>query len=318
MTTQHKPRLIGIMPTCGRQELLAQTLDSIAAQTRPPDLVVIVDNEASPDTRTVIDVFLQKEQCFDVKLVDSLENLGSAGGWALAIESALPEVHDDDWFVTLDDDDPPLFQDELERVFNFAIEQKGRDEKTAAVGIVGARFNWETGFLVRLEDHELDGVIEVDYVGNNNLAMYSVGVVRRHGGFRGELFFGHTEVDFCLRLRDLGYGVFANGTLWKRRREFANRMKLDVKPDRMCTDRWKKYYVIRNYIYIMLHFKRLDLALKQAFIQVVVKPLYTLPRDPGLAFRGFLLAVRASFDGLTKRMGRTLTPRNFDAKVRNF
>ncbi len=153
-------------------------------------------------------------------------------------------------------------------------------------------------------------------MGNNHLAMYSVAVVRKHGGFRGELFFGHTEVEYCLRLRSLGYRLFTNGDLWRKRREHSGRLSVSVAPSRKCSDRWKKYYVIRNYIFIMLQFRRFDLALKQALIQIIIKPLYTLPKDPGLAMRGFRLAIRAANDGFRRRMGRTLTPGNFDAKAK--
>lgn len=302
------------MPTCGRQKALGETLRALAAQTRPPDKVVIVDNEASSETMAVIDHFRSEPSSFEVELVDAPENLGSAGGWALAIEVALPQAQDQDWLVTLDDDDPPIYNDELEKIFQFAQLQKRQHPKTAGVGISGARFDWRRGFLKRLPDSELSGDVEVDYIANGHVAMYSVAVVKEQGGFRGELFFGQTEVEYCLRLRSIGYRFFAQGELWRRRRIYAGRLATVVRPNRMCSDAWKKYYSIRNHIFIMLQFRRVDLALKLAFIQVFLKPLYTLPRDPGLAYRGFRLAFRAVKDGFCKNMGKTLLPNNFRVK----
>ncbi len=153
------PKLIGIMPTCGRTQILAKTLRTISEQTRPPDLVVLVDNEASPATRKMVEDFLADDPAFDIRYMPAPENLGSAGGWALAIEVALPEANDEDWLVTLDDDDPPIFKTELDAVFQFALDRREKIPETAAVGIVGARFNWSTGFLRRLPDESLSGAV---------------------------------------------------------------------------------------------------------------------------------------------------------------
>jgi GT2 family glycosyltransferase len=283
-------------------------------QTRPPDVFVIVDNEASLKTRNLIEAFQSDYPNRDVQYVPSPENLGSAGGWALAFAHSIDQTTDADWFVTLDDDDPPIFSDDVERVFNFALEQMAEHPDTGAVGIVGARFNWSRGFLERLSDSMLVGPVEVDYVGNNHLAMYPASVVRKVGGFRKELFFGNTEVEYCLRIKRMGYQIFANGELWKKRREQSNRIGITVRPNRICSDRWKKYYTIRNYIFMMRQFNRLDLAAKQALIQVFLKPIYTLPIDWRLAYRGFRLAVRATIDGLAGNMGRTVKPDDFTSK----
>lgn len=283
-------------------------------QTRPPDVFVIVDNEASHETRDIVAAFGAEYPNHEVHYIPARENLGSAGGWALAFESSIDQTNDLDWYVTLDDDDPPLFPNELEDMFSFAVQQKQADPKTGAAGIVGARFDWKRGFLVRPDDHELKGAIEVDYVGNNHLAMYPASVVRAVGWFRQELFFGNTEVEFCLRLRRMGYRVVANGELWRARRKHANRIGITVRPSRLCSDKWKKYYTIRNYIFMMLQFGRIDLALKQATIQMLLKPLYTLFHDWRLALRGFRIALRAVVDGFRSNMGRTLSPDDFSGK----
>lgn len=314
MKTGSAPKLIALLPTYGRQQLLLSTLESIMAQTRPPDAFVIVDNEDSDETEAIVEAFREDHRSVEVTLVRSPENLGSAGGWALAFDRAVPETSDEDWFVTLDDDDPPIFPDELEKVFQLALSSRDNSKKVAAVGIVGARFNWAKGVLVRPKDFELSGPVEVDYVGSGHGAMYSAAVVRRFGGFRPELFFGFTEVEYCLRLRRDGYQIYAHGDLWRKRRENAGRLGLELRPSRVCTAKWKKYYSIRNYIFMMVNFGRYDLAIRQAVIQIVLKPLFTAPKDFGLAVRGFRMALRAVSDGFMKRMGQTVTPTTFKGK----
>ena len=300
-------RVFAILPTYRRQELLADTLSKTFAQSRPPDHLVVVDNENSDETRRIVDGFVERPVTF----LQAPENLGSAGGWALGMQEALDHAAPCDWIATLDDDDPPQSNEELERMYEFAVAQADQHADLAAVGIVGARFNWRSGYLVRVPDEELTGAVSVDYVGSGHGAMYSVKVMRDRGMFRSDLFFGHTEIEYCLRLRRAGYRVLACGDLWRAERVATGRMGIRVAPDRICQIKWQKYYVTRNYIFMMREFRRYDLALKRALIQSVAKPLYTLTRSPATAYRGFKLGLRASIDGFVGRMGRTVDPSEF-------
>ncbi len=307
-----EPIVFGILPTYRRQDLLLDTLRKTMSQTRKPDCLVIVDNESHPQTAQIVATYQKEYPATPVLFLDAGENLGSAGGWALGMEEALKYAQDQDWFLTLDDDDPPLKTTDLEKMYSFACEQKQAVPELAAVGIVGARFNWSSGYLVRLDDDELCGPVEVDYVGSGHMAMYSAQVMRSQGVFYGDLFFGHTEIEYSLRLRAAGYRVFAHGDLWKERRIEGNRIGISVRPNRKCEIKWKKYYVTRNYIYTMRQHGRYDLAAKRAFIQTIAKPAYTALSSPRLAIRGFRLGLKASLDGFLGRMGRTVDPATFN------
>jgi GT2 family glycosyltransferase len=173
---------------------------------------------------------------------------------------------------------------------------------------VGARFDWHKGALRRLNDDELNGAVDVDYVGSGHVAMYRVSALMDVGVFCGELFFGHTEVEFGLRLRRAGYRIVANGELWKNRREASGRIGIELRPGRQSEVSWRRYYVIRNHIYMMQRFGRWDLALKHALVQVLAKPAYTLAGNPRLAVRGFWQGLRASWDGWFGRMGKRREP----------
>lgn len=304
-------RVFGILPTYRRQALLLDTLQKTMQQVRPPDCLVVVDNESSPQTRTIVEEFHKGWPELRLIFLDAGENRGSAGGWALGMAEALQVAQDNDWILTLDDDDPPMSETELSDMYRFGESQRAEVEKLGAVGIVGARFNWRTGYLVRPQDDELVGPVEVDYVGSGHCAMYSAAMMKDLGPFRADLFFGHTEVEYCLRLKRSGYRVIANGDLWRKRRADAGRLGVQLRPDRRCVIKWQKYYVTRNYIFTMRQAGKTNLALKRALIQTVVKPLYTLPSSPRRAWRGFRLAWRASVDGFRGRMGRTLEPFEF-------
>ncbi len=307
-----KPIVFGILPTYRRQDLLLDTLRKTMAQTRKPDCLVIVDNESHSQTAEIVTTYRKEFPETPVLFLDAGENLGSAGGWALGMKEALKYARNQDWFLTLDDDDPPLKVTDLEKMYAFALEQSRRVENLAAVGIVGARFNWSTGYLVRLKDDQLHGPVDVDYVGSGHMAMYSAGVMRSQGVFLGDLFFGHTEIEYSLRLRAAGFRVVAHGDLWKERRVEGNRIGLTLRPNRKCEIKWKKYYVTRNYIYTMRQHGRYDLAVKRAFIQTIAKPAYTAMTSPLLAVRGFRLGLKASIDGFLGNMGRTVDPATFN------
>ena len=305
------PRVIAVLPTYRRLDLLISTLKATIAQTRPPEIIVIVDNENCANTKAAIESLIVEFPSCDLRYVSAPDNLGSAGGWEFGIKYILPEVQDADWIMTLDDDDPPQGNDHLEKMYEFANQQRTAHERLGAVGIVGARFNWQTGYLERLDDQELVGAVPVDYVGSNHLAMYSGAMMRDEGVFFGGLFFGHTEVEYCLRMRGLGYEFRANGEMWMDARRRNNRVGIQVRPDRQCKIHWKRYYVTRNYIYMMRNAKKPWLALKRALIQVFAKPLYTLPSSPRRAFRGFCMGLRAAWDGYRGNMGKTVDPATF-------
>ena len=332
------PSLVGVLPTYRRPEQLRRTLHVILDGTRVPDTLIVVDNGRQESTAEILcelekhsaalvpcqnsnggsfreggSVALPNRQpeldrALVPKLLQPKENLGSAGGWAYGMRHVLDQLQPHDWILVLDDDDPPRSSAEVEQMWHFAIEQHALDPAVAAVGIVGARFNWRKGMLHRLEDDEIDGAVDVDYVGSGHIPMYRVSALRDVGVFRDELFFGHTEVELGLRLRRAGHRVVANGELWKVRRELDGRRGIRLEPKRTCEVSPRRYYVMRNHIYMMRQFGRWDLALKHALIQTALKPLFTLCRQPLLAARGFLQGLRASWDGLVGRMGCRLDP----------
>jgi rhamnopyranosyl-N-acetylglucosaminyl-diphospho-decaprenol beta-1,3/1,4-galactofuranosyltransferase len=88
-----------VVVTYNRAALLAECLDAIAAQTTPPDRVVVVDNASTDDTPALL------SQRTDVDAVRLVVNTGGAGGFAAGIKRALDGGCDAVWL--LDDDTIP-------------------------------------------------------------------------------------------------------------------------------------------------------------------------------------------------------------------
>jgi rhamnopyranosyl-N-acetylglucosaminyl-diphospho-decaprenol beta-1,3/1,4-galactofuranosyltransferase len=93
-------RIIGVVVTHKRRELLAQSLKVLASQTRPLDHLVVVDNAAEDEVRTLVE-----SAGIPTSYLGSRHNLGGAGGFALGILYALSLGAD--WVWLADDDGRP-------------------------------------------------------------------------------------------------------------------------------------------------------------------------------------------------------------------
>lgn len=94
------PRVIGVVVTHRRRELLAQSLQVLASQDRPLDHLIVVDNAAEPEVGE-----LAQAQPIPVTYLPSQHNLGGAGGFALGMLHAL--ALGADWVWCADDDGRP-------------------------------------------------------------------------------------------------------------------------------------------------------------------------------------------------------------------
>jgi hypothetical protein len=183
-----------------------------------------------------------------------------------------------------------------------------RDPRMAGVGISGGRFDWRRGRIRRVRDEELHGAVPVDFVAGNQLPFYRVSAVRAAGTFHAPLFFGLSEIEFGLRLTRAGYAFYAHGDLWRRRRAESGRLGLDAHPGlRLAPSNWRRYYVLRNSIYMLRRFGHLTSALRVTTISLA-KPLANLPLAPRLAAQHLATNIRACRDGWFGRMGRQLEP----------
>lgn len=99
-------RIVGVVVTHKRRELLAQSLKVLAGQSRPLDHLVVVDNADEPDVRDLVE-----SADVPTTYLGSKHNLGGAGGFALGILYALSLGAD--WVWLADDDGRPEGPDVL-------------------------------------------------------------------------------------------------------------------------------------------------------------------------------------------------------------
>ena len=101
-----KGAVVAVVVTRHRRDLLADSLKVIAAQTRPVDHLVVVDNGPDQPARDVVEAFPLPHT-----YLPSHRNLGGAGGFALGMLHALSLGAD--WVWLADDDGRPADENVL-------------------------------------------------------------------------------------------------------------------------------------------------------------------------------------------------------------
>lgn len=300
------PRLFGVLVTFRRPDALAETLQVVAAQTRPIDHLVVVDNDPSPRTREVVETFAPLAE-----YLPAPENLGAAGGIVLGMERVLREAADRDVVVILDDDDPPPGVDVFELLWSFRAEVGATDDHVGAVGMIGVRFDHRRGRVVWVSDDELaaNRVVSVDAIGGGLIPLYSVAAIRDVGLPRADLFFGFDDFEFGLRLRAAGWSMYCLGPLFLRARAGLGELNMDVVPSRMLGPvSWRRYYSLRNLIWLLRDQGNTTAAARVAVVSGFAKPLANMLVTPRLGWSHLCQNARAVRDGWTGRLGRTVEP----------
>jgi rhamnopyranosyl-N-acetylglucosaminyl-diphospho-decaprenol beta-1,3/1,4-galactofuranosyltransferase len=117
--------VIAVIVTRDRTELLTQSLVAVAAQSRPPDHVVVVDNGPDDAVRAAVEA-----SGLPATYLPSRRNLGGAGGFALGMLHAL--ALGADWVWCADDDGRPA-DDEVLATLLDAAERHGLAEVSPLV-----------------------------------------------------------------------------------------------------------------------------------------------------------------------------------------
>ncbi len=310
--SEPRHRLFGVLVTYRRPAALAITLQRLADQDRRLDRLVVVDNAPTSESRDAVSG--ARAVAEEVDHLEQDDNLGFTGGVAAGMRHVLELADDRDWIVVLDDDDPVPYSTVFSELERFAERMLQDDPRTAGVGISGGRYDWRRGRIRRVPDRELHGPVAVDHVAGNQVPFYLVSAVRDAGTFHAPLFFGLSEIEFGLRVTRAGYHFYAHGDLWKLRREAAGRMGLDLVPGkRLAPMNWRRYYVLRNSIYMLRRFGHPWTAARVATVNIG-KPIVNLPLEPKLAMDHLVMNLRACRDGWAGRMGRRVEP---DADARH-
>ncbi|MBN9613379.1 MAG: glycosyltransferase, partial [Actinobacteria bacterium] len=139
-------RVTAVMVAYNRRELLGEALAALAAQSRPVDRLIVVDNASDDGSGEAAE-----QQLADwgdrARLIRLTENTGGAGGFAVGIAAAVAEP-DVDWVWVMDDDTvpgPDALAGALEAHERYRA--GGQDD----LAVMGSRVVWTDG-----EDHPMN------------------------------------------------------------------------------------------------------------------------------------------------------------------
>jgi len=121
-----------VVVTWNRVKLLIECLTMLGSQTRPPDVVVVVDNASTDGSADVI-----RAQFPHVYLVTLTRNTGGAGGFSAGLAEAV-DTHHADLVWVMDDDTIPAETTLAELLESYAAYGPG-------LGLVASRVVWIDG-----------------------------------------------------------------------------------------------------------------------------------------------------------------------------
>jgi len=166
------PFVVATILTFRRRDLLLGTLRAVRSQTRPPDLVLVVDNDHL--ARELL------EPTPGVQVIETGANLGPAGGYAIAFRLALDHHATKVWVV---DDDVAPDPDCLGRLL---AASKGADVLIP----------------LQTDPHGFHGHLP-SWCG----PLFDAAVVRAIGVPRADLFFWAEDTEYFWRARTAGFSV---------------------------------------------------------------------------------------------------------------
>lgn len=139
-------RVTAVLVAYNRRELLRESLEALAVQSRPVDRLVVVDNASDDGSREVAAELLESwgERA---RLIELDENTGGAGGFAVGIAAAVTE-DGTDWVWVMDDDTvpgPDALRGALAAHARYC--ESGQDD----LAVMGSRVVWTDG-----EDHPMN------------------------------------------------------------------------------------------------------------------------------------------------------------------
>jgi rhamnopyranosyl-N-acetylglucosaminyl-diphospho-decaprenol beta-1,3/1,4-galactofuranosyltransferase len=232
-----------VVVTFNRADLLGRTLDGLAAQTREPDAVIVVDNASTDHTREVLDA----HRGLPLQRIHLDTNTGGAGGFRAGVESAYDQGFDRIWLM--DDDvvpapdclevlvavDEPCLMSVREDVHGHLVEKAATDfDLTRPWSIRPKRASVETAYGERASMPER---VEIDVVAFEGLLVRRE-VIEAIGLPDDSFFIFYDDVDLALRARRAGFRIWAvRDAVLVRQLDFDQQHALDT---------WKGYYMYRN------------------------------------------------------------------------
>ncbi len=228
-------KVIAVVVTYNRLQLLKECIQALKAQTRPPDSILIVNNGSTDETSQWL---LEQPDL----LVITQRNLGSGGGFEAGIQWGFKNGYS--WIWCMDDDGYPksdalekILEPELDRLClrNCAVINKD-DRKS---------FVWKTRHYATLDEVDCSLIEGIGHPFNGTLIHRNI--VERVGVPRQNLFLWGDETEYYYRItrrNRIPVCTVAASVHYHPAAAFSYKKDWDYR------NAWKMYYYIRNRFHI--------------------------------------------------------------------
>lgn len=296
-------RLGSLVVTYHRPGPLRSVLQSLRAQTRQPDTVLVFDNGASPAVGELVRGFPGLRTQYV-----AADNVGMSGGVTLGF-AALRAGGCDSIHLTGDGEalEGPAT---LER--RVAILERTRSAGVVCSAGGGSRWNWRTGEAERIPSAELSGVVDVDVCGSNMQPVFAAEAFEERYLPTQELFWGFEDLEQCLKIRSGGLRIVIDGDECLASRRRHGRVNLGKRPRGHRRvgygSLWRVYYMSRNYVWCMRRvFGRDDLA-RRELVRAGLRSLHSLRGGLRYASGMARMCLLGVADGYRGRLGARFLP----------
>jgi GT2 family glycosyltransferase len=242
-----------VIVTFNRADLLVRMLEGLAAQTRRPDAVFVVDNASTDHTQDVLNARREHPE-LTLHITHSPDNMGGAGGFHLGVRQAYEAGYDRIWLVDDDVVPAPDCLEVLMAVDEPCLMSVREDLRGRLVEKAALRFDLANPLAIKPKT----AMVETTY--RTRQAMPAL-VPLENVAFEGFLvrravidaiglpdpsyFIFYDDVDFAVRARRAGFRIWAvRDAVLVRQLDFDQQHALDT---------WKGFYMFRNLF--VVHFR---------------------------------------------------------------
>ena len=296
------PKVAAVFATMNRSATAVACIRALAAQTRPPELVVVADNVSTDETVARLEAI--PDLPFELIVRRMNDNRGNAGGVQEAMDFAFTEGVDAVWI--LDDDSWPR-PDALEALIKEPWDPKVVRHSLQIDPNTG-KFTWPLQIANNNQGWSMINSIEAlpntDFTTSRIIwtgALVSREVREKIGAVNGALFIRGEDEDYPLRIEEAGFTQAAarhsildhpgpSGIIrWK---FFGKHLFFEP-----ALADWKLYYKVRNMVWL----KKRQAGALHAFVMGMAYLVVTAKID---GLHRVALVAEAAMDGWKNRLGK--------------
>lgn len=298
-------KVMGVVVTYNRKELLVKNIEMQLKQTYPLEKIILVDNNSTDGTEEYLSRlgYLNNERIFYLKLD---ENIGGAGGFYTGTKTAYELGADAIWLM--DDDGRPNDKYALEVLLKKVV-----GKELYLVNSLVKSSEKELSFTICNQDRTdslqiyiKDGVIK-NAVSAFNGTLVSKELVAKIGYPNKDFFIKGDETDYTIRAINAGAYVatIVDSLYFHPKLDVQNRVVFGRKVSVSVEQPWKEYYRARNYTYMYKQSK----AYKGIIYELLILKLYSIIFFSKEAkMKEIYYVIKGIKDGLQSNLGKRVLP----------